>query len=293
MIRPRRTGKTFFGKMWYEYFKGNSKLLKDTAIYKTGTIPAPGEYVTVNLDFSLASVEDIASYITEKYNIALKNLGIRTIEGNPGSVLSVNSKFNNILEFEGKRAAIFVDEYDSLVMSSTDYYESRKLTESYFKSLKAIRDRVPCVFITGSSRITMSEFWSGANSIVDLSYEIPWATAFGYTWEDIENLYEPQLKLIEKLYEVDRLTLRKKLEDVYNGYNFCPDQSKTVFNVLAINNFIRFAKFDPYFSMTGLTCVLKEGILNSATINLLSRPNVRIPADMIFIKSWKYDFNGR
>lgn len=74
--------------------------------------------------------------------------------------------------------------------------------------------------MTGSSRLALKGFFSGANEMSDLSYESNAATALGYTWEDIEKLYGEQLALLETLHGLNRDALRGELEVWYNSYRW-------------------------------------------------------------------------
>ena len=54
LIRPRRFGKSTFGQLWLEFFRGNKELFADLEM-PNEKIPEPGTYVCVHLDLSGAN----------------------------------------------------------------------------------------------------------------------------------------------------------------------------------------------------------------------------------------------
>ena len=100
------------------------------------------------------------------------------------------SSMDDIAHSSSKKFALFVDEYDSLIIESLqdqtnpdNYLITNDFFGSFFTKLKANTESIPFQFITGSSRLAIRGFWSGPNNIVDLSSNPRAATALGYTWE--------------------------------------------------------------------------------------------------------------
>jgi hypothetical protein len=155
----------------------------------------------------------------------------------------------------GRRVALFVDKYDwPCVRALGDKERFEQLNEFFatlFTTLKAISSVIPFLFVTGSSRLAMKGFFSGANDITDLTYSEKAATALGYTWAEIETLYCEQLPLLEKLHNMNRDELKAEMERWYNFYRWSADDSTKVFNPLSVNMFVKTGKFLPHWKNTG------------------------------------------
>jgi hypothetical protein len=82
----------------------------------------------------------------------------------------------------GRRVAMFVDEYDRpciLALNEAELFENfNKFFQEFYTNLKG-SSFVAFLFVTGSSRLAMKEFFSGANNITDLTDSEKTATALG------------------------------------------------------------------------------------------------------------------
>ncbi len=158
LIRPRRFGKSTFGCLWLEFFRGNKELFVKLEI-KSERVPEPGSYVCVHLSLSgLSPSEFVEAELLPKFNEALTAVGLPEIATSSMSLAMLLSKFSSALKKAGKTAAIFIDEYDHMVINSKmgDYQESLSMTTALFTSLKAKDDVIKFVLVTGSSRIAIS-----------------------------------------------------------------------------------------------------------------------------------------
>ena len=141
---------------------------------------------------------------------------------------------NDIARSSSKKFALFIDEYDSLVIkalqdqtNSDNYLTMNDFFGGVFTGLKAHVDSIPFQFITGSSQLAIRGFWSGPNNIVDLSSSPRAATALGYTWEDIEQIYPTQLEWLQTLHGIE---LQEQMTEWYDRHRWSSDSSDHVFN---------------------------------------------------------------
>jgi hypothetical protein len=125
------------------------------------------------------------------------------------------AQLEDISSAAGRQVAMFVDEYDKQCVSALDdpvnFLELNKVMESFYSLLKG-RAFIPFLFVTGSSRLAIKGFFSGANDITDLSYDASATTALGYSWKDIKELYSTQLGLVMELYGLNEDQLKAKME---------------------------------------------------------------------------------
>lgn len=291
LVRPHRFGKTTFGRLWLEFLKGNKELLKNTDIIKNynhlAPIPKPNEYVCVHLE--LKSKGNIIVHIIDSMNDALKEALLPGFDCK-GTVDDVIDSFTKILEDNKRKAAIFIDEYDGLIRSARpeNYNNAYDITESIFSCLKASIDNIPLVLATGSSRVSFTNNLSGGNDVFDVTYIPEWALCLGYTWEQIENIYSVQLRMLEKIYGDTPEKFKKRVEFWYDGYFFSPSITPKIFCTWSINQLIKFGKFEPYLTYTGLSKTLITGEFSKETIELITKPDMLIPTSIIKVKKWRY-----
>lgn len=297
IIRPKRFGKTTFGRLWLEFFKGNIELLQNTEIVKTLPIPPKNYYVCVELSFAAITPLSFDSDIAAKFNRDLLSSGITDQITDSVIILGTGSiikSFANILHNNKRSGAIFVDEYDGIVRKSiadpTIIYNTALLTtKTFFLALKDQSDDIPLILATGSSRISLKDVWSGSNDSKEVSYDGDWANTFGYRWSDLERLYSVQLGMLERLYNISRDNLKGYIQSMYGGYLFSPASNEEIFNTWAINRFIEFGKFSPYFSTSGLSNILTNGSFAKSTIEVLSNIDHKIDQNIQTMTDWKFE----
>ena len=175
---------------------------------------------------------------------------------------------NRIARSSSKKFALFIDEYDSFVIEALqdqtnpdNYLTMNDFFGRFFTGLKANVDSIPFQFITGSSRLAIKGFWSGPNNIVDLSSNLRAATALGYTWEDIEQIYPIQLEWLQTLHGLTRVELQEQMTDWYDRHRWSSDSSDHVFNTWSIHQFMNSGEFKPYWASTGSSSRLLDSKL--------------------------------
>jgi hypothetical protein len=131
-----------------------------------------------------------------------------------------------------------------------------KFFMDFYTKLKAMSNFVPFLFITGSSRIGLVDFFGGANDITDLTYDAEAAASLGYTWAEIETLYFEQLPLLQQLHDMTRDELKAKMERWYGGYRWSQDLDVSVFNPLSVNQFVGSGTFQRHWTSAGTSSLV-------------------------------------
>lgn len=291
LIRPRRFGKTTFGLFWLEFFRGNKELFAGLEIAHE-RVPEPATYMCVHLDLSGARPDTFAkNQLIRALNGALVTARLSRINPEPPTIDTALVDFAEAVKAAGKKAAIFIDEYDYMVMKGNGeaYQQALSTMETLFGDLKAHATVIPFLFVTGSSRIAISGIWSGGNNITDMSYVASMASSLGYTWEQIEKLYSVQLSMLEKLHAMPRAELKGKMETMYNNYRFSPRSDEKVFNVWSINRFMETGELQPHFSKSGLSSALVTGSFPPSTVvAAMAIPGYEYESDMNDLELWRY-----
>ncbi|MGN8891794.1 AAA family ATPase [Anaerobiospirillum succiniciproducens] len=140
---------------------------------------------------------------------------------------------------------LMVDDYDAPLNQNLDnpvlFEELRDTVRSFFCTVKSICLRF--VLITGVRGIALCDIFGGANQFIDISLDRTYATSCGYTLEEIERYFEPQIKHAQEVLNIDHDEFLSKLSYYLDGAIFSnePDvnvHQNKVFNPAVISSFL-------------------------------------------------------
>ena len=114
------------------------------------------------------------------------------------------------------------------------------------------------VFITGVSSYAQSSIFDEPNQLIDISLDPRYATSCGYTKEELEHNFAPELDHAQQQLMLGRDELMTKLSHYYSGYLFNGQEStkldrQRLFNTVSISRFLikPTSSFDNYWGQTG------------------------------------------
>ncbi|MCI6863435.1 AAA family ATPase, partial [Anaerobiospirillum succiniciproducens] len=111
------------------------------------------------------------------------------------------------------------------------------------------------VFITGVSSYSQTSIFSGANQFRNISLDSKYATCCGYTREEIEHYFAPELKRAQEVTNLSHDELLKAMSYFYDGYSFSenPEEQTRVFSPVSVSLFLSEPEkgFKNYWSNTG------------------------------------------
>ena len=240
LSRPRRFGKSLFLDTLKDAFEGKRELFQ--GLYLENHWDWSLKYPVIRVDFGtgvLKSGEELAVRIGEILEEHAKNFSIQfQSESTPGMfrelILSLEKKYTG-------KVVILIDEYDKPILDNiTDSERAKEMRDglrNFYSVIKGADAHIKFVFITGVSKFSKVNLFSGLNNIKDITLDERFATICGYTETDLSIFGE-------WLQGVDR----EKLRLWYNGYNFLGD---SVYNPYDILLFLDRKKFKAYWIETG------------------------------------------
>ena len=153
---------------------------------------------------------------------------------------------------------------DGVMVTSAEYglmfkEDPRELKDFYRHLLSAIKKiDFRFVFITGVSSYVQSSIFGEPNQLIDISLDPRYATCCGYTKEELERYFAPELDHAQQKLIIGRDELMTKLRHYYSGYLFnglegSNVDSQRVFNTVSISRFLikPTRSFDNYWGQTG------------------------------------------
>ncbi|MCB1144993.1 MAG: AAA family ATPase, partial [Leptospiraceae bacterium] len=257
LSRPRRFGKSLFLDTLKDAFEGNQSLFK--GLYLEHNWDWSKKYPVIKIDFGTAvikSPESLREIIHDKLNRIL------TYESLELKSRSLSEKFKDlILGLESKYSAkvvILIDEYDKPILDNITETETARLMRdelrNFYSVIKGSDAHLKFVFITGVSKFSKVNLFSGLNNLQDITLDERFSTICGYTEKDLA-IFEDRMEGVN----------REELKLWYNGYNFL---GKKVYNPFDILLFLDRKIYKNYWFETGTPTFL---------INLIEKYKYPVP----------------
>ena len=275
MARPRRFGKSLFVSMLESALMGKREMFEGLYLGSSDYDFHP--YPVIHLDMSDLPFHNGVDEFSKELNRLLEEQAARyglgiDHDADPGSNLRAIIK--EIHERTGERVAILIDEYDNPLTSTLDAREGKEIREivrDFYARLKPSAARIRFLFITGITRFSNQSIFSKLNNLRDLTMDKEYATAFGYTQQELESYFSEAL---------DAKTL-SGLRRWYDGYRFA-DGSEKVYNPISINMYFSTGNgFEPYWGRTAASKAVVEAA-RRAKLSFLPDEVKKIPLSSIY-----------
>ena len=309
LTRPRRMGKsTMVSTLEYLFSKGT---VGTEGLYCHEHWPEPNRYFVFHFDWSniiCESAEEFQVAFRSSLNIFSKYFGI-TLDTN----LIISDCFKSFLydclaklkdeeflaahpelkegdrPFCSDRVLLLIDEYDAPLSRNLDNPELFEQLLPIYTSIFSTIKSLPCfrmVFITGVSSYSQTSIFSGANQFINISLDSKYATCCGYTREEIEHYFAPELKRAQEVTNLSHDELLKAMSYFYDGYSFSKKAAEQtrVFSPVSASLFLREPEngFENYWSNTGARSSFILKLLqqcNHAIVNQLLNSIYQNPID--------------
>ena len=212
LSRPRRFGKSLFLDTLKELFEGSEELFEGLAIH--GRWDWSARSPVVRLDFSQGDFT-APGYLHRNAMAQLDGLGRRA--GVTGRYDTAPERFSHLLETlherGGERVVVLIDEYDKPILDALEDPELARANRNYlrglYSTLKFADAHVRFSLVTGVSKFSKVSLFSGLNNLVDITLDPRHSTICGYTEEDLDAVFAPELRGLD----------RDRIREWYNGYS--------------------------------------------------------------------------
>ena len=258
LSRPRRFGKSLFLDTLKDAFSGNKELFR--GLYLENYWDWSIKYPVIKIDFGGGVHKDptfLEKYIQEIFKERAKLDSIPLQNETIGGIfreliIGLETKYT-------KKVVVLVDEYDKPILDNiTDSErakEMRDILRNLYSVIKISDAHIKFVFITGVSKFSKVNLFSGLNNILDITLDNRYSSICGYT--------EAELIVFQDRFEGVN---REELKSWYNGYNFLGDK---VYNPYDILLFLDQKIYKNYWCQTGNPTFL---------IDLIQKNQYSIPA---------------
>lgn len=255
LSRPRRFGKSLLISTLEAYFLGHRELFKGLAIDSLTEEWEPRPVFHIDLSGRNYNAKE---RITQVLSIFLTEWEKKY--GKDDAEIAVEDRFQGLIrrayEFTGKKAVILIDEYDKPLLDTLDDEKKdlhdyfREVLRGFYGCLKSCDKYLRFVMLTGVTKFSQVNIFSGLNNIQDISLEPRYSTICGITPEEIRECLKDGVEALAegngKTYEAMLDTLR----DWYDGYHFASDM-RDVYNPFSLMSVLRSGEIKNYWYASG------------------------------------------
>jgi len=251
LSRPRRFGKSLFLDTIKALFEGREALFEGLHIHDQWDWSSPPHPVLrLSFDGKYSEPEDIERSILTQLDLIAHSAGLQLDQARGTGPERLQTLIYHLHQTSGRRVVILVDEYDKPILDVLHNPETamsnREYLRGFYGIIKGSAAYVRFAFVTGISMFSKVSLFSGLNNLEDISLDPRSATICGYTDEEVDTVFAPELD------GLDRADIRRW----YNGYNW--RGKKRVYNPFDVLLFLRNREFRPYWFETGSPTFLFE-----------------------------------
>lgn len=252
LSRPRRFGKSLFLDTLKCLFEGRVKLFGGLSIYDQWDWDK--KYPVIKISFGSGIANDTQK-LTEMIRLNLKE-SERANGVNAYDKSNCSNYFRTLItacrQQHKMPVVILIDEYDKPILDNiTDgavALEMRNSLKDLYSVIKDSDENIKFAFLTGVSKFSKMNLFSGLNNLRDITLSTEYATICGYTQKDIEYSFREYLEGVDL----------EELKRWYNGYSFSGEAVYNPFDILLY--FQEGKKFKSYWFETGTPTFLMDMI---------------------------------
>ena len=247
LSRPRRFGKSLLLDTLAELFQGSEELFRGLAIHDRWdwSVRRP----IVRLDFAwgdFSSTSLLRRTVMNRLADAGAEAGLPAAHDLPSDRMA--GLIKALHARTGRRVAVLVDEYDKPIMdnlaASPDVARSnRDFLSGLYGTFKACDAHIRFVLLTGVTKFSKVNLFSGLNNLTDITLDPRFATICGYTQDELDTVFAPEFNAPD-LKPLDRDKIRRW----YDGYRWLGEPVYNPHDVLLLFDT---RKFRPHWFRTG------------------------------------------
>jgi len=226
LSRPRRFGKSLFLDTLSDIFLGKKELFEGLYIYDKWDWEEKYPVIRISFnsgDFSSQKGVNKQIFHILKNNQEKLNIVCEDIDDTDGCFKELIKK---AYEKYNQKVVILIDEYDKPILDNITNPEmakkARDILRVFYTVMKDQDQYIKFVFMTGVSKFSKMNLFSGLNNLQDITTMRKYSTICGYTHNDIKTTFKEHLEGVDL----------DKLKEWYNGYNYFGDSVYNPYDIL-------------------------------------------------------------
>lgn len=243
LSRPRRFGKSLLLDTLRSLFECKEDLFRGLDIQDRWDWSAPHPVVRISFGGKYNEPGEVEGDVIEQLEAAERKHGLASAPTSNTGPRRLRSVLDRLQRAAGRQVVVLVDEYDKPILDVLHDPElaatNRDYLRGFYGIIKDCAEHVRFVFVTGVSMFSKVSLFSGLNNLEDVSLNPRYATICGYTDEDIDRVFGPELHGFD----------REEIRTWYNGYHWLGGER--VYNPYDVLLLMRNRTFRPYWFETG------------------------------------------
>ena len=149
-----------------------------------------------------------------------------------------------------KQVVILIDEYDKpllLTLQDPELNEAnRSLLRAFYEVLKHCDRYIRFAFLTGITKFSKTNLFSGANNLMDITLLDNYAAICGFTEQELTDNLMPEIERLAKAQKSTVAKTRATLKKKYDGYCFSK-RGERVYNPFSLIRVLANSEYDYYW----------------------------------------------
>ena len=252
LSRPRRFGKSLLVDTLKELFEANEPLFRGLAIHDNWDWQT--RYPVVRFSFAAGDFSApgaLAADCADQMAAMERRIGAAPQSATLHRRLA---DLVNALHAQTRQpVVVLVDEYDRPITAAFGEPAiaagNRDFLRGLYGVVKDCDALIRFSFFTGVSKFSKVSIFSDLNNLTDITLDKRFATICGYTDNDLDTVFAPELEGLD----------RQRMRDWYDGYSWRGED--TVYNPYGMLLFLQSREFKPYWFETGTPAFLPRMLI--------------------------------
>lgn len=227
LSRPRRFGKSLFLDTIESAFRCQKDLFN--GLYLEDNWDWDSEHPVVKISFGSGvsrSIEELRTTFSYNLDLVGESYDVQT------TYFDLKTRFAQAIELlykkYNKKVVILIDEYDKPILDSIHKpdlaEELREELKNYYSVIKDSDKYIKFCFITGVSKFSKVNLFSGLNNLDDITLREEYSDICGYTQDELYSTFA------DRIIDFDK----EKVKQWYNGYSFTGTKVYNPFDILLL-----------------------------------------------------------
>ena len=239
LSRPFGFGKSLMCSTLQALFEGKRELFK--GLYIDSTDYSFEKFPVLHFNFADIDASSYANFLRSFQECIIKEAKeneVKVERGLPSEMLM------SILRRSKKKVAVIIDEYDAPLIQASGNNEVADRIKMVFGTFYAIiknsDDKIRFCFVTGVTPYSAYSPISEMNNLTNITFRENFATAFGYTEEELESNFsefiDAYMSRTDREYE-KREDFIEAVRNFYGGYKFTYESEVKLYNSASVGSF--------------------------------------------------------
>ena len=254
LSRPRRFGKSLLLSTIEAYFEGRKELFEGLAISeleKEWTI-----HPVIRIDLSKGAYQSMSN-LYERIDVQLlfsaEKLGVSLEQQD------ITSRFQELIkrsyEKYNQTVVVLIDEYDKPILDTkynAEHFHQgvHEFMRGFYGCLKGCAEYLRFVMLTGITKVSHVNIFSGLNNLIDLSLQ-PWCNALcGISESELQHYFAEDIATFAKVNNMQIEEVKNQFKRYYDGYRFA-EYGENIYNPYSVVLAFQNMKFADYWFVSG------------------------------------------